>query len=67
MVNFSRTMGGLEVIVVPVSSAAVTVGHIDKEGFHTSPARLDCCFVRISADDLRTIANRAEEFIRTKN
>ena len=59
MVTFPLTAGGLRVDV-----NSKPVGYIDREGFFTSRADVGG-FTRISVSDLRTITNRAEEYMRT--
>lgn len=61
MVKFHLSMGGYSVEV-----DGKQIGSIDREGFFTDPVIGPKDFIRVSANDLRIIANRAEEFMRRR-
>ena len=59
MVEFRHTMGGYEVRV-----DGNPFGHIVKNGFFTDPTVVKN-FMRVSSDDLRKIADKAEDYKKT--
>lgn len=58
MVRFSLTMGGHEVLV-----GGKKIGYIESRGFFTDPTVIRE-FMEVSPDDLRAIADKAEEITR---